>query len=70
MRAAGALKDICHFEGNAQGIRHQVHIRSCGCKMLTQAQVGGAQKYTVRHWRGPVPGFPSLFNEEAGLLSF
>lgn len=46
-------QDICHFEGNAQGIRL---VHTLMRMNLTWAQVGGILKYTrPAWWRGPVP---------------
>ncbi len=45
-------QDICHFEGNAQGIRL---VHTLMRMNLTWAQVGGILKYTrPAWWRGPV----------------
>ncbi|EAT1903433.1 dGTPase [Salmonella enterica] len=46
-------QDICHFEGNAQGIRL---VHTLMRMNLTWAQVGGILKYTrPAWWRGSVP---------------
>lgn len=46
-------QDLCHFEGNAQGIRL---VHTLMRMNLTQAQVGGILKYTrPAWWRGETP---------------
>lgn len=60
-------QDICHFEGNAQGIR-LVHT-------LMRMNLTGAGRRNFKIYPSGMvaragAGFPSLFNEETGLLSF
>ncbi|SPW13672.1 Deoxyguanosinetriphosphate triphosphohydrolase [Cronobacter sakazakii] len=60
-------RDLCHFEGNAQGIRL---VHTLLRMNLTWAQVGGILKYTRPAWPPrPGAGNPQLPDEKAGVLS-
>ncbi|ELQ6172498.1 dGTPase [Cronobacter dublinensis] len=57
--------DLCHFEGNAQGIRL---VHTLLRMNLTWAQVGGILKYTRPAWHtGPVPETHSYLMKKPGF---
>ncbi|STT84157.1 deoxyguanosinetriphosphate triphosphohydrolase [Klebsiella pneumoniae] len=64
--AVKCARDLCSFEGNAQGIRL---VHTLMRMNLTWAQVGCILKYTrPAWWSEETPGQPQLFNEETWLL--
>ena len=61
-------RDLCHFEGNAQGIRL---VHTLMRMNLYPAQVGGILKYTrPAWWRGSAPETHNYLMKKLRLLPF